>query len=115
MGSLNPFFRLFQGMHYLENLVSGNNITGTSLEVEVMLLLATIIFAHPYIQYYSISFINSFWTSGRFQQILGGKKHENDCLVSFLLQKYLYGVLVEICFHNYLPQYQQLIFVKIQP
>ena len=76
-------------MYDLENPILGNTILDPSLEVDVMLLLATNIFAHPYIQYYSISFVNSFWMGGMFQQILGGQKHENDCLVSFLLQKYL--------------------------
>ena len=90
--SLNPFLGCFSfrpGMYDLENPILGNTILDPSLEVDVMLLLATNIFAHPYIQYYSVSFINSFWMGGGFQQILGGKKHENDCLVSFLLQKYL--------------------------
>ena len=72
-------------MYDLENPILGNTILDPSLEVDVMLLLATNIFA----QYYSICFINSFWMGGGFQQILGGKKHENDCLVSFMLQKYL--------------------------
>ena len=88
--SLNPFLGCFRpGIYDLENPILGNTILDPSLEVDVMLLLATNIFAHPYVQYYSISFVNSFWMGGGFQQILGGKKHENDCLVSFLLQKYL--------------------------
>ena len=88
--SLNPFLGCFRpGMYDLENPILGNTRLDPSLEVDVMLLLATNIFAHTYIQYYIISFVNSFWMGGMFQQILGGKKHENDCLVSFLLQKYL--------------------------